>query len=750
VSVKQRAYHVKEFSLMKLKQATPTIKVNTGTILDPEARGEGIRTTTLLAWLFWVLVLVCATASFALKFNSLFLGYENIASGGYLQENIGGEEYLQQVLYQVILVSTLAPAYGTVGAIVASRRPANGVGWLCLALGLFISLQDLTWQYATRALEITPGSLPAGQLMVWLSQVLELTFPLPPPLPSLPLLDMLLLMIFPTGQFLSRGWRLVGWATVGWTCLCRLAILVSPTFPVTIHMQVTNPTGIKGIQAGVDVVKTIIPWLGILVGLGPISSIFARWKRARSKERQQLKWLMYMGILIIASGLLTLASSYLPVSPYIPLIIGAIGVAGVTIGIPGAIGIAMLRHQLYDIDIIINRTLVYGILTVSIAGLYVLVVVSLGTLFQAQGDLVISLFATGLIAVLFQPLRSRLQRGVNRLMYGERDDPYAVLSRLGRRLEATLAPEAVLPIIVETVAQALRLPYAAITLKQGDEFTIAAAYGIVREELVRLPLFYQHEQIGELLLAPRRRGETFSAADRGLLDDLARQAGVAAHAVRLTADLQRSRERLVTTREEERRRLRRDLHDGLGPTLAALNLQAGVVRKLIPQDPTAADALVGEWRTTLRTAIADIRRLVYELRPPALDELGLVGAMRQQAAQYSTHHDMNALQVVVEAPDPMASLPAAVEVAAYRITQEALANVVHHAQAHKCCIRLWVDDALHLEITDDGIGLPTEHRMGMGLLSMRERAAELGGTCVVEPVVAGGTRVYACLPLLKE
>ena len=648
---------------MKLKDATATIKVNISTILNPEMRGSRIRTTTLLAWLFWIVVLVCATASFALKFNSLLLGHENIASGGYLQENIGGIEYLQQVLYFVILVSALAPTYGTVGAIVASRRPGNGVGWLCLALALFISLQDITSEYATRALEVTPGSLPAGQLVAWLSQVLELTFPLPLPLPSLPLLGMLLLLIFPNGRFLSRGWRFVGWVTVVWTCLCRLVILISPTFLVGIHMEITNPTGIQGIQAGVDVVKTIVRWPGILVGLGPIISIFVRWKRARDKERQQLNWLMYMGIVIIASGLLTLASLHLPVSPYIPVLIGAIGVAGVTIGIPIAIGIAMLRHQLYDIDIIINRTLVYGILTTSVVGLYVLVVVSLGTLFQEQGNLVISLFATGLIALLFQPLRSRLQRDVNRLMYGERDDPYTVLSRLGRRLEATLAPEAVLPTIAETVAQALRLPYAAITLKQGDEFTTAAAYGILRQELVRLPLFYQHEQIGELVLAPRTRSETFSAADRALLDDLARQAGVAAHAVRLTADLQRSREHLVTAREEERRRLRRDLHDGLGPTLAALNLQAGAVRKLIPQDPSAADALVGEWRTTLRMVIADIRRLVYELRPPALDELGLVGAIRQQAAQYSTHHDMKALQVVVEAPDPGGSLPAAVEVA---------------------------------------------------------------------------------------
>ena len=727
---------------MKLKHATATIKVNTTSILIPGTPGSRVRITTLLAWLFWILVMICATASFILhiQVSSLILR----------REHVEGAEYLQQMLYYVILVSALAPAYGTVGAIIASRRPGNGVGWLCLAFGLLVSLQDVTWEYATRALEIAPGSLPAGQLMAWLSQALDLTFLLPGPLPALPLLGMLLLMIFPNGRFLSRRWLLVGWMMVVWTFLSRLVILVSPTFIVGIQMEVANPTGIKGIQPGLDVVKTIIAWGGVLIGVAAIISIFARWLWARDKERQQLKWLMYMGIVIVASGLLSLASSYLPLSAYIPVFIGAISVAGITIGIPVAIGIAILRHQLYDIDIIINRTLVYGILTISIAGLYVLVVVSLGALFQAEGNLVISLFATGLIAVLFHPLRSRLQRGMNRLMYGERDDPYAVLSRLGRRLEATLAPEAVLPIIVETVAQALRLPYAAITLKQGEEFTTAAAYGIVREELVRLPLFYQHEQIGEFVLAPRRRGETFSVADRGLLDDLARQAGVAAHAVRLTADLQHSRERLVTAREEERRRLRRDLHDGLGPTLAALNLQAGVVRKLIPQDPAAADELVGEWRTTLRTAIADIRRLVYELRPPALDELGLIGAIRQQAARYSSHHDLSALQVMVEAPDPMASLPAAVEVAAFRITQEALANVVHHAQAHKCCIRLRVNDALHLEITDDGIGLPGEHRMGMGLLSMRERASELGGTCVVEPAVAGGTRVYACLPLAKE
>src|SRR3954471_23860154 len=174
------------------------------------------------------------------------------------------------------------------------------------------------------------------------------------------------------------------------------------------------------------------------------------------------------------------------------------------------------------------------------------------------------------------------------MIYGDRDDPSAVISRLGQRVEATLAPEAVLPTVVETIAQALKLPYAAILLREGEGYRTAASYGSPLGETEILPLVYQREEIGRLVLAPRAPGEAFSDADRGLLEDLARQTEVAVHAVRLTADLQRSRERLVATREEERRRLRRDLHDGLGAQLAGLNVQAGTIRRLIPRDPAAA------------------------------------------------------------------------------------------------------------------------------------------------------------------
>ena len=272
-------------------------------------------------------------------------------------------------------------------------------------------------------------------------------------------------------------------------------------------------------------------------------------------------------------------------------------------------------------------------------------------------------------------MRERFQRGVNRLMYGERDDPYKVLSQLGQRLEATLEPESVLPAVAETVAQALKLPYAAIMLREEGErqegFAVAAAYGSPVDSPIRLPLVYQHEAVGQLVLAPRLGEEGFSPTDRRLLDDLARQAGTAAYAVLLTADLRRTRERLVAAREEERRRLRRDLHDGLGPQLSSQALTIDAVRALMRQDPDTAEALLLDLKQQAQDAVADIRRLVYALRPPALDDLGLIGVLRETAAQYG----QNGLVVSVDVPEPLPPLPAAVEVAAYRIVQEAMNNV---------------------------------------------------------------------------
>lgn len=499
-----------------------------------------------------------------------------------------------------------------------------------------------------------------------------------------------------------------------------------------------------------------LPLLVAVVGIGLFSQIYRYRHISSTAQRQQTKWVVYGAVATVL--LFICLVSLGRVIPHKPGLAGFLLVNTAIyiceLLIPLSIGFSILRYRLYDIDIIINRTLVYGILTVSVIGIYALVVGTLNTLFQAQGDFLISLLAAGLVAVLFQPLRLLLQQAVNRLMYGERDTPGKVISRLGQRLETTLAPDAVLPTIVETVAQALKLPYTAITLKQGEEFVIAASYGQVPDKnLVRFPLVYQNEQVGELLLAPRAPGETFSSADRALLDDLARQAGVAASAVRLTTDLQRlagelqhSRTQLVTAREEERRRLRRDLHDGLGPALGSLTLQLDTARNLYKSNPDSADAMLVDLKIQVQSAITDIRRLVYALRPPTLDELGLVSALREQVARYR----QPSLSITLNAPEDLPPLPAAVEVAIYRITQEALTNVVRHADAEHCMLTLEVDDHACLEVCDDGQGLPADYRMGVGLTSMRERAAELGGTCAVGPVGACGTRVFICLPLYKE
>lgn len=425
--------------------------------------------------------------------------------------------------------------------------------------------------------------------------------------------------------------------------------------------------------------------------------------------------------------------------------------------VPLGIGIALLRYRLWDIDILINRTLVYALLTASTLGLYVLIVFGASALLRAENDLFFSLLATALIAVLFQPLRQWLQHRVNRLMFGERNEPYRVLSRLGQRLQETLPADTVLPTIVETVAHALKLPYVAIVWKQNpldDESLLPiASFGTnpAGATNTQFPLLHQGKHLGDLILSPRQRSEDLASADLRLIRDLAPQIGMALHSAlllaelqQLTIDLQRSREHLVTAREEERRRLRRDLHDGLGPQLSSQTLTLSAIKKLLRQDPDTAEHLLTAATTHAQEAIADIRRLVYALRPPALDDLGLLAALQEQMAQYHA----SGIALNLEAPQALPPLPAAVEIACYRIVQEALTNVVRHAHATRATLYLRMQqERLVVEVSDNGQGLPPGVRSGVGLSSMRARAEELGGTCFVEATAERGTQVCAWLPL---
>jgi signal transduction histidine kinase len=645
-----------------------------------------------------------------------------------LLENLGLSPDLFAA-YGVALEVIFASVFVAVAVLIFWRKSSDKVA-------LFVSLALLLFGTATQP--IAPEALTFTQ-PVWRLPVDVLHF-----LGSA--CFSLFLYLFPDGRFVPRWTRWVALVWIAWL----LPRYWFPDWP---------PSGSDTWLAWAN----LIVWLSAL-GTAIYSQAYRYRRISNTVQRQQTKWAVF-GIAAALTGFLSInlmvSGIALPeptsAEAVAALLIGAALMYSALLLIPLSIGIAILRYHLFDIDILINRTLVYGALTVSVVGIYVLVVGYLSVLFRTaggQGHLAISVLATGLVALLFQPLRNRLQRGINRLTYGERDDPYAVLSRMGQRLEATLAPEAVLPTIVETVKESLKLPYTAITLKQDDTFTVAAASGTPVDEALRLPLVYQNETVGQLLLAPRAPGEIFSSADRRLLDDLAREAGVAVHAVRLTTnlqrmteDLQRSREHLVSTREEERRRMRRDLHDGLGPTLASLSQLIDTARILVARDPDAAVTLLGDVKDQIKVTIADIRRLVYALRPPVLDELGLVSAISEHIGRYN---QPNGLQVLLDAPDHLPLLPAAVEVAAYHIALEALTNVARHANAHTCHIRLSLESGLCLEITDDGDGMPTDKHAGVGLTSMRERAAELGGEFKIEPGRTHGTRVWARLPLPTE
>ncbi|HEX6384640.1 MAG TPA: GAF domain-containing sensor histidine kinase [Anaerolineae bacterium] len=604
------------------------------------------------------------------------------------------------VTYDITLASIVMLAYIGVAFVIFWRRPQEW-GALLAALWMVTFGTDIL---GTQALA---ESQPFLQSLVELLSQLGWTLLLP-----------LFLLTFPDGRF-----------TPNWTRWLFLAYAIQGS--LVAMSELLWPNLVAGATWG------MVVWFGMqFMGVG--AQIYRFLRVSDPVQQQRTKWVIFG--LATTVLILVLYGEFSPAGPLSSVVETAV-VSTAFLILPLTLGISILRYRLWDIDLLISRALIWGLLSGIVIGLYVLTVSAVGALFQSRGTFLPSLLATGLIAVLFHPLRQRIQRRVNRLMYGERDEPYAVLSRLGKRLEATLAPEAVLPTIVETVAQTLKLPYVAITLNEARDYQVAASVGEPVEKPMDLPLTYQGEVIGHLICGPRVSGESFKKEEQRLLVDIARQAGVALQAVQSNADLQRSRERLVITREEERRRIRRDLHDGLGPALASQTLKIGSARALLKRDPEAADELLQQLETDSKAALQDVRRLVYNLRPPALDELGLLRAIQQDAPRHP------GLVITFELPPGPLKLSAAVEVAVYRIVQEALANVVRHARASRASVRIETGAALRLAVADNGQGLPAAYRSGVGLNSMRERAEELGGSFKILSARGAGTTIEVRLPL---
>ena len=472
---------------------------------------------------------------------------------------------------------------------------------------------------------------------------------------------------------------------------------------------------------------------------GGVMGILA-YRRSRDPlTRSRLRWLAGGSI---AAGVLGLAGWHLPqlITGEQLLPSGAIGLSGLPFVM--GIAVALRRHRLFDIERLANRSLVYvSLVAILVAGYAALVAVLAGAL-RLSGT-VAAAIAAAAAAVALAPLRNVAQRTVNRLMYGDRDDPAGVLARLGTRMQAVMLPGEVLPVVVETVAQSLRLPYVAIDLADGTgEFRLAAEHGVPVGTVHSEALRHHGDTVGRLRVSERGRDDPLEPVDLELIGSLAREVGPAVQAVRLHEDLLRSRAEVVALREDERRRLRRDLHDGLGPTLAAIRLKCGLAAREVPPDSTAR-GLLGEIDTEVTTSLADVRRLVEALRPPALDELGLLGAVRSRAAALA-----GAMEIDVTGSDPSGPLPAAIETAAYRMVVEAMTNAVRHSGGMRCTVSILIgDDAVELSVRDDGNGLKPDRTPGVGLRSMRERAAEVGGTLSIQSPPKGGTVITARLPL---
>ena len=626
-----------------------------------------------------------------------------VAIGGAVATGLDGRTAVDSYLLTNLAIGV---SFAPCGWLIARRRPDNPIGWLFLVLGL---AQLTSAAMVPLAAYADAQDWPAGAQRLLITAFL-LAWPWGTGL-CLPLA----LQLFPTGRPVSARWRPLVWLTVlsGLAFVVAMSTGPSPDLPASTLLLLGEPA---------PVVMVAVEGLNAAVLLGSAASLIARYARGDDTIRRQLQWLLLA--VIVAVGI------------NVP---GALDVDNRTVTdiallltiplIPVAVTVAILRYRLFDIRLVVSRAVSYALLTACVVGGYVALVAVLDRVLRGAGA---PLVATLAVALSFNPARVLLQRLVDRAFYGARADPVRAASQLGERLAGGDDLDAV----VTGVREVLRLPFAAL---RGDHGELAAS-GQPPPLLRTVDLIYRGERVGVLIVGVRPGDRRLSAADLKVLDLLATPLAVAVHATGLAQALQTSRERLIGAAEEERRRLHRELHDSLGPALTGAAFKVQATGNYIGTDPGRAAQLNAELGEQVRDAIDDVRRLVYGLRPPALDELGLVGALRRYAGQFP------GVSLTVEAPEPLPELPAAVEVTAFRIATEALANVVRHSGAGRAVVSVCPDGArLQLSVTDDG-SRRIDWRPGVGLRSIAERAAEVGGEASAGPTPDGG-RVVAVLPL---
>ncbi|HEX6538490.1 MAG TPA: histidine kinase [Candidatus Dormibacteraeota bacterium] len=649
-----------------------------------------------------------------------------------------------------------------VGAFIVWRVPRNRVGWVLLAVSATFMIEQFATEYAYLALLRQPGRWPLGEFAAWVN-----FWMFAPGQWAVPLV----LLLFPTGRSLSRGWRWVTRAalalallnTIGWALLPTSAAPPGSTPP-----PFDNPLGQHFVATLAPVVFALSgPAIVIFAVLG-LGSIAIRYRRADADGRHQLKWFLVSAPLLVISfaiGFFT-PSSAGPVAVTPLAVIGTTVTIAGTVAVPLAIAIAIVKYRLYDIDIIISRTLVYGSLAALITGVYVGIAVGIGELVGSGGrpNLGLSILATAIVAIGFQPARERLQRIANRLVYGRRATPYQVLSEFSSQVAGSYAADEVLARMARVLQEGTGADVARVWLRRDTEMIAAAAsppddatappVAVNNGTLPPLPtatraveVRHQGELLGALTVS-KRRGESLSPVEEKLVDDLAHQAGLVLKNVGLTADLQRrldelraSRQRLVSAQDEERRRLERNLHDGAQQHLVALKVKLGLAEMLAAKDPEKAKQTIVELKANTDEALETLRDLARGIYPPLLAEKGLVTALESQARKAT-------LPVTVDA-ESIGRYPQEMEAAVYFCVLEALQNVQKYAGASAVTLRLREQDGeLRFAVEDDGHGFEVDRvKKGAGLTNMHDRIDAAGGRLEISSEVGRGSRVAGALPV---
>jgi two-component system NarL family sensor kinase len=612
---------------------------------------------------------------------------------------------------------------------ILQRHPRHPVAWVIAVTGLIWVYDALAASWAAYGMSETPY-LPLTGFAVWFFAQFGAIL-----MAGLPML----LTLYPDGRLLPGRWRYVGIACIAMSLLLVAALVFAPQAALDAESPMPMDTGMPELPLSTDVYVAILTVCRFLtLGSLPLAVllVFVRQRRAVGAERVQLRWLAWAAVMCAIFGV---GSQLAPtgVLPTIGLVLCLV-VTGVSV----AIGI--LEPEITDVDALMGGTLVYAAVAAAVIGLDLALVAILN---EAIGERLderqVTLFVLLIAVAAYGPLRTWLGGLVRRLLVGRRGDRYDVVSSLAARLEESAEVQTQLPAFATEVASAFKLGFVRVEVFGHAGGIVSATHGEEPTATREVPIRYGPDEVGRLILPDHGLRSMLSRRDQELLFDVVRQAAMAVRSSRLAEELQASRERLVIDREEDRRRIRRDLHDGLGPVLGGVALRLDAVENALETDPESAREMVQRSRHDITDALADVRRLVHGLRPPALDDLGLLDALRQQVERTRSPQ----LAVEIEA-DALPQLPAAVEVAAYRIASEGLANTVRHADAATATVRLVGQPGqLLVEVSDDGTGIDPTVPAGVGLRSIRERAEELGGRAEISCPPDGGTRVRAWLPV---